>query len=380
MRIALIHDCIVHVGGGERFLQHLHSIFPEAPIYTLVCDAGVARRMFPDADIRCSFAQHLPGSARFFRAYFPLYPVAIESLDLSGFDVALSSSFAFAKGVLTPPSTCHICYCHTPLRYLWSEYHFHQATVFRSHWRRIAADPVFSYLRMWDRLSADRVDYFVANSKTTAARISKHYRRDCCIIYSPVEVKSIRLSAASGDYFLLVSRLVPYKRVDVAVAAFRKLGLPLKIVGAGPCLAELRRQAAANVEFLETVTDSALADLYSRCRAFVFPAVEDFGRVMVEAQAYGKPVIALAAGGALEIVDNGRTGVLFGEQTAEALIEAIKEFDDLSFDPLQIRERALRFDESEFKRNIRLFVDEKLRKQAALHDTPVWTETAAVKS
>ncbi|HEV2500465.1 MAG TPA: glycosyltransferase [Terriglobia bacterium] len=364
MRVALVHDCIVHVGGAERVLQTLHAAYPEAPVYTLVAEPKITRELLPGARIVTSFAQQLPGASRYFRAYFPLYPMAVESFDLSGFDLILSSSFAFAKGILPPAFACHICYCHTPLRYLWSEFQYMRSTVFRQRWKRLLADPLMSHLRMWDRLSADRVEHFIANSKTTAARIAKYYRRDSTIIYPPARVKAISPSKVSGDFYLLVSRLMPYKRVDLAIQAFNQLRLPLKIVGTGPDLAELKRQAKGNIELLGSVSDSTLADYYSRCRAFVFPAIEDFGIVMVEAQAYGKPVIACAGGGASEIVINGETGILFAEQTPEALAEAIRKFEDLTFETERIRAHALQFDESEFRERIRKFVEVKVAEDA----------------
>lgn len=344
-------------------LQSLHTAFPEAPVYTLFCDRRAIREMLPGAVIHTSFAQRLPRVNRWFRAYAPLLPMAAESLDLSRFDVILSSSFAFAKGVIPPPSTCHICYCHTPLRYLWSEFHASRAAPGRG-WTRIAIDPLMSYLRLWDRLSADRVDHFIANSQTTAARIAKYYHRDSTIIHPPARVKGISPSGVSGDFYLLVSRLMPYKRVDLAIQAFNQLGLPLKIVGTGPQLGELRRQAGPHVELLGSVSDAALAELYDRCRAFVFPAIEDFGIVMVEAQAYGKPVIACAGGGASEIVIDGETGVLFDEQTPASLVSAVKKFADLKFDAERIRAHALEFDESKFQQRIREFVEAKVSEGA----------------
>jgi glycosyltransferase involved in cell wall biosynthesis len=362
MRVALIHDCVVHIGGAERVLQNLHAIFPDAPIYTLVCDRKVAHELFPGARVHTSFAQYLPWSERFFRAYFPLYPMAVESFDLRGFDVILSSSFAFAKGVLPPPSAVHICYCYTPLRYLWSEYHFHRATVFRKPWKRALTDPLMSHLRLWDRISADRVDYFVAISSATAVRIAKYYRRESSIIYPPVRVRAISPYKISEDFFLLVSRLMPYKRVDLAVQAFNQLGLPLKIVGSGPEEGELRRQSKPNIQFLGSLGDSELADCYSGCRALVFPAIEDFGIVMVEAQAYGKPVIACSGGGASDIVIDGETGILFPEQNPAALAGAVKDFNQMTFDPDKIRKRAQEFDEAEFRDRILNFVEEKAGK------------------
>lgn len=377
MRVVLIHDCIVHIGGAERVLQSLHAAYPEAPVYTLFCDRKAVREMLPGADIRTSFAQRLPGINRWFRAYAPLLPAAVESFDLSGFDVILSSSFAFAKGVIPPLSACHICYCHTPLRYLWSEYHSLRSTILRQWWKRVLADLVINHLKRWDLASVGRVDYFIANSQTTAARIAKYYRRDSTIIHPPARVKAISPSHISGDYYLLVSRLMPYKRVDLAIQAFNQLGLPLKIVGTGPELAQLRRLAKPNVELLGPVSDTALADLYKRCRAFVFPAIEDFGIVMVEAQAYGKPVIACAGGGALEIVIDGETGVLFDGQTPEALVAAIMKFQDLKFEIDRIRAHALQFDESEFQERIRQFVAAKLSETRRPRPDPSKTAVAA---
>jgi glycosyltransferase involved in cell wall biosynthesis len=358
-RIAIVHDCLVHMGGAERVVQSLHAVFPLAPIYSLVVNEREVERMLPGAEVHYSFAQHLPGAARFFRSYSPVLPLAVESFDLTGYDVVISSSHAFAKGVITPVSSCHISYCHSPLRYLWSEYHFHRKMLFRQPWKRIFVDPVLHYLRMWDRLSADRVDHFLANSQTTADRIAKYYRRTSTIIYPPVRVGQIPLAGSPGNYFLLVSRLVSYKRVEIAVRAFNELGLPLKIVGTGPELADLRRQSRLNVEFLGSVSDSTLQECYAGCRALVYPGIEDFGIVMVEAQAHGKPVIACSFGGASEILLDGSTGVLFDEQTPDALMQAIKRLDSIDFDPVRIRNHALEFDESRFKERMLQFILEK---------------------
>jgi glycosyltransferase involved in cell wall biosynthesis len=335
--------------------------------------------MLPHTEVHYSFAHHLPGAARFFRAYFPLYPMAVESLDFTGFDVVISSSFAFSKGILAPLSTCHISYCYTPLRYLWSEYHYHRETLFRQPWKRVFFDPLLHYLRMWDRLSADRVDHFVAISQTTADRIAKYYRRTSCIIHPPVRVRQIPLAGSSGDYFLLVSRLVSYKRADLAVQAFNELGLPLKIVGTGPELANLRRQSRPNVEFLGSVSDSTLEECYAGCRAFVYPGIEDFGIVMVEAQAHGKPVIACSGGGASEIVIDGSTGVLFDDQSPHALIQAIRRLDSMDPDSARIRNHALQFDESWFKERMLRFVMEKWEEHRAKHRAAGQKETVKIR-
>jgi glycosyltransferase involved in cell wall biosynthesis len=341
-------------------------MFPEAPIYTLVYDESVVREAFPTARIHASFVQHFPGSSRYFRAYAPLYPSAVESFDLTDFDVVLSSSFSFVKGVIVPPSAFHICYCHSPLRYLWSEYHFHRNTTFRQPWRRVLVDPFLTGLRLWDRIAADRVDQFVANSHSVADRIAKYYRRRSVIVYPPVPVAKVQVAASIGGYYLLVSRLMAYKRVDLAIEAFNQLGLPLKIVGTGPMLRELRRMGKPNIEFLGSITDKELSDCYAGCRALVFPGYEDFGIVMVEAQAYGKPVIAYGAGGAREIVVDGRTGVLFENQTAKSLEEGVERLDRLSLVSEEIRNNALRFDTSNFQRSMRRIVETEHRKQHAM--------------
>jgi glycosyltransferase involved in cell wall biosynthesis len=357
MRLALLHDCIVHVGGAERVLQTLHSMFPDAPIYTLVFDKSVARELLPGAEVRPSFVQKLPGAKRYFRGYAPLYPTAVEGFDLSDFDVVLSSSYSFVKGVIVPANTLHICYCYSPLRYLWSGYHFHRKAMFRGLWKRVLVDPFLTGLRLWDRMAADRVDQFVAISKGVAERIAKYYRRRSVVIYPPVPVRRIRFVGPSGSYYLLVSRLMRYKRVDLAIEALNRLGLPLKIVGTGPLLGELRRISKPNIEFMGGISEKELEECYSGCRGLVFPACEDFGIVMVEAQAYGKPVIAYDGGGASEIVADGRTGVLFKEQSQDAIIEALKRLERINLDPEEMRDNALRFDEANFRHAMKTLVE-----------------------
>jgi len=347
-------------------------MFPGAPVYTLVYDERVVREAFPAIRIHASFVQHFPGSSRHFRAYAPLYPSAVESFDLTDFDVVLSSSFSFVKGVIVPPDTFHICYCHSPLRYLWSEYHFYRDTTFRQPWKRILVDPFLTGLRLWDRIAADRVDSFVANSKSVADRIAKYYRRRSVIVHPPVPVAKIQIAGSTGSYYLLVSRLMAYKRIDLAIEAFNRLGLPLKIVGTGPMLRELRRMSKPNVEFLGSITDEGLSDCYAGCRALVFPGYEDFGIVMVEAQAYGKPVIAYGAGGASEIVVDGRTGVLFEKQTAQSLEDAVARLDRLPLVSEEIRNNALRFDTSKFQQSMRHIVESGFEKRRGR--TNAWSE------
>ncbi|MBC7253845.1 MAG: glycosyltransferase [Actinobacteria bacterium] len=351
MRTALVHDWLTNLAGSERVLLTLHEIFPEAPIYTSV----FVPEEFPtlrNADVRTSFLQKVPGARKKHQAFPWLRTVAFESFDLSGYDVVISSSHAEAKGVITRPETLHICYCYTPIRYYWSGYHHYLANP-----RFGALNPLVravlpymaNYLRLWDRCAADRVDLFVAISEHVARRIRKYYGKEAEIIHPPVDTSWLRPSERVEDYFLVVGRLIPYKRADLAVEAFNRLGLPLKIAGTGSEMDSLRRMARPNVEFLGRVSDAELAELYSHCLALVFPQEEDFGIVPLEAMAAGRPVIAYRAGGALETVMEGETGLFFDRQDPESLAEAVRNFDPGDFDPRSIRRHAQRFDVSVFK-------------------------------
>lgn len=358
MRTALVHDWLTNLAGSERVLLTLHEIFPDAPIYTSV----FVPEEFPTlrrADVRTSFLQKVPGARTKHQAFPWLRTVAFESFDLSEYDVVISSSHAEAKGVITHPETLHICYCYTPIRYYWSGYHHYQANP-----RFGALNPLVrfilpymtNYLRVWDRCAADRVDLFVAISEHVARRIRKYYRREAEVIHPPVDTSWLRPSERIEDYFLVVGRLIPYKRTDLVVEAFNRLGLPLKIAGTGSELESLRRMARPNVEFLGRVSDAELAELYSHCLALVFPQEEDFGIVPVEAMAAGRPVIAYRDGGALETVLEGETGIFFDRQEPESLVEAVKRFDPGDFDSRRIRRHAQRFDSSVFKERFSRFV------------------------
>ena len=359
MRVALVHEWLTNVAGSERVLLALHELFPDAPVYTSV----FVPEEFPElagADVRTSFLQKIPGAKRKHQAFPFLRTVAFERFDLSEFDVVISSSHAEAKGVITRPETLHICYCYTPIRYYWSGYHHYLENP-----RFGALNPVVkavmpymtNYLRVWDRCAADRVDLFVAISEHVARRIKKYYRRDSDVIYPPVNTGWLEISPAVDDYFLLVGRMIPYKRADIVVEAFNRLGLPLKIAGTGSEMESLRAMAKPNVEFLGRVSDAELKELYSRCLALVFPQEEDFGIVPLEAMAAGRPVIAYRAGGALETVVEGETGVFFDRQDAQSLMDAVKNFEPGVFSPQKAREHALRFDVSRFKEEIERYVD-----------------------
>ncbi len=357
-RTAIVHDYLVDSGGAERVVLALHEQFPDAPIFTSVHDRNTTFPGINVLDIRTSFLQRLPVRKGNYKFLLPLYPLAFESFDLSEYDIVISSSSSFAKGVITEPDTVHVCYCYTPSRFAW-RYHEYTAQERLGALQRLLISTVVHRLRTWDFAAAQRVDHFVAISGITARRIWKDYRRESTIIAPPVDVDRFEPSADIGDYYLIVSRLAPYKRLDLAVQAFNHLQLPLKIVGAGADAARLRAMANRNVEFLGHLDESRLVQLYAHSRAVIFPGVEDFGIVPLEANAAGRPVIAYAAGGALETVKEGATGVFFREPTAESLAQAVADTDVMAFDAKVMRNHALQYSKQCFKERIASFVQNK---------------------
>lgn len=359
MRLALVHDYLIQDGGAERVLRVLQDIWPQAPTFALLYDRGRAHPDFRARDIRTSFLQTLPLATKCYQWLLPLMPAAVERLDLSDFDVVLSSSSAFAKGVLTKPGTLHVAYCHTPTRYLWND------TVSYVNELRVPRPvrellPLFlPTLRLWDRLSSDRADFMVANSKTVQERIRKYYRRESDLIHPPVDVADYSIAPQTDNYYLAGGRLVSYKRFDLVVAAFNKLGIPLKIFGDGPEEDKLRSLAKPNIEFLGRVSDADKADLYARSIAFIHPQEEDFGITAIEAMAAGRPVIAYPRGGALETVIPGVTGSFFEEQTWENLAHAIIRFAPEVFRPETIRTHATQFGTVAFKEKIKTYIEKR---------------------
>jgi glycosyltransferase involved in cell wall biosynthesis len=347
-------------------------MFPQADIFTLVLDRNALPPSLRSRNFTTSFLQKIPGIRRHYKKLLPLFPLALEQFKLDEYDLVISSESGPAKGVLTGPHTCHICYCHTPMRYVWDMYHRYRAenrmgTVSRSIFSLTA-----HYMRVWDVAAAARVDYFVANSQNVAARILKHYRRRATVINPPVMVSAGYLSPEVGDYYLVVSQLAGYKRVDLAVEACNRLGRALRVVGEGEEYARLRSLAGPTVRFQGNLPDQEVRENYARCRALLFPGEEDFGIVPVEAQSFGRPVIAFGRGGALETVVGGfpansyapesSTGVFFAEQSAESLAEAIRffEFNETRFSPAFIRRHAERFDVPRFKAEMRSFISFKM--------------------
>lgn len=359
MKVALVHDHLAQDGGAERVLQALAGMFPEAPIYTLLYDKKVVDKNYKDRRIEASIIQRLPGGVKHYQWYMPFMPMAAEFFDLRGYDMVISDASAFAKGVITSSNTLHICYCHTPTRYLWDYTHqYINELKYNKYFKKIIS-LVLNYIRMWDKLAADRVDKFIANSKFIARRINKYYRRDSTVIYPPVDVDNFKISPQTGDYYLIGGRLAPYKRVDIVIEAFNRLGLKLKIFGDGVDLPRLKKLSDGNqnIEFLGRIDDKMKAELYSKCLAFINPQEEDFGITAVEAMASGRPVIAYRAGGAAETVIEKETGVFFNEQTVGSIVEAVSHFKTDSFDPEKIRRRAEKFSVERFKKEMGEFIE-----------------------
>jgi len=364
MKVALIHDHLAQDGGAEKVLQVLADLFPQAPIYTLLCEEKNVLKYFKGRKIETSIIQRLPGGVRHYQWYMPLMPMAVEFFDLRKFDLVISDASAFAKGVITSPDTLHICYCHTPTRYVWDYTHQYINELKYNRYFKKIISLILNYIRLWDKAAADRVDLFIANSRVVQQRIKKYYRRESVVINPPVEIDKFYISQNLGDYFLIGGRLAPYKRVDLAVEVFKELGLKLKVFGDGVDLPRLKKISASsnNIEFLGRVDDKTKAELYSKCLAFLNPQEEDFGITAIEAMASGRPVIAYKKGGAAETVIDNVTGKFFVKQTKEALAEAVKDFNSHKFDPKAIRQHAEKFSVERFKNEIKQFIKEEYDK------------------
>jgi len=356
MKIALVHHWLVAERGGERVFEALAGLFDSADIFTLVYDPAKIPPALQHRPIHTSLLQHLPRSAAWRRYYLPLFPAATERLNLKGYDLIISSDAATVKGVRTDVGATHVCYCHTPMRYVWNGCDAYRSAVHPIE--RWALSAVRRRLREWDYEAAQRVTHFVANSKNVQNRIQRYYKRDSILIYPPVDTDRFTIppGRTQNDFYLLVSQLVPYKRADIVVEAFNECGKPLIIIGDGPERAKLERRARSNIRFAGRRPQAFVVNAMQECKAFVFAGEEDFGIVMVEAQSCGKPVVALGRGGAVEIVEPGVTGVLFCEESAESLLDGIEQLEHAQFDPEQIRTSVLRFGRNRFLREFSEFI------------------------
>lgn len=359
MRIALVHDYLSQDGGAERVLKAFHEIWPEAPIFVLFYDKKKMSE-FGGADIKESFISRLPFGRKKYQWYLPWMPLATERHNLHNFDVVLSSTSAFAKGVLTRPDTLHISYCHTPTRYLWTDTHEYIEDLKYNRLVKAFLPRLIHHLRLWDKASVDRVDHFIANSGTVRNRIQKYYRRDSDIIYPPVDTHKFFINKEVGDYFLSGGRLVPYKRFDLLIQVFNRLKkLKLKIFGEGPELDNLRRMSKGNIEFIGKVAEEDKAKLMAGARAFIHPQVEDLGITPIESMAAGRPVIAYPVGGVTETIIPGETGVFFSEQNWHSLLDAVLRFNHENWDSAKIREHALKYNTEHFKDKVKRYVSDR---------------------
>ncbi len=359
MNVALVHDWLNQIGGAEDVLENLMALYPQRPLYTSLYWREKMPTHWQQWDIRTSFIDRLPGARRKQQLYFPLYPFAFEQFDLRGYDLVISNKSGFCHGVITGPETLHICYCLTPTRYVW-RYHQYAEQEKLGRLTRLLLPPFLTFLRQWDRLAADRVDYFIAISQEVRRRIAKVYRRESVIIYPPVDTQRFAPASRLDDYYLFVGRLVPYRRIDLLIEAFNKMGRRLLIAGSGRDRERLEALAGPTIEFLGYVPNADLPDLLARAQAFMFPGEEDFGIAPIQAMAAGRPVIAYAAGGVLDTIIPGVTGALFYEQSVQAIVAAVERFDASSVKPSIIREHAAQFDTAVFRRKLQAFINEKM--------------------
>lgn len=360
-KIALVTDWMTSFGGENKVLFALHQMYPEAPIYTTMYNPKELP-MYKKAIVYTSFLDRFPFNIfpkKKAQMFLPLMPIAFESFDFSNYDIIISSSHACSKGIITGVDTLHISYCHAPMRYAWEGCHQYIEENAPLKWLggKAISYKIMHKMRMWDRLAADRVDMFIANSHFIKRQIGKFYQRDAEVIYPPIETGKFEIDPHKEKYFLAGGRLIPNKKFELIIDAFNQLGLPLKIFGKGPLLESLAKKAKPNIEFLGFVNDNEVTKLFSKARAFIAPQLEDFGIVTIESLASGTPVIGLGRGGTKELVINGVTGILMEEQTTENLIQKVKIFETMHFDSQKIRQSALSYDIGTFKRNMTKYID-----------------------
>lgn len=359
-KTAIVHDWVCNYGGADRVLEHLLQIMPESPVYIGCYMENQLSPILKKADLRPSFLQKLQSQKKDnHQKFLPFMPLAFEEFDLNEYDIVVSDSSCCAKGVITNPNTLNICYCHTPMRYAYEFYYEYIENM--NPLKKKLVKYFMNYLRIWDVVSANRVDYFVANSKNVANRIRKHYAREATVIYPPVDVSYFFPHDEDENYYLCVSRIIKHKRIDLVVDAFNALGLELYVIGEGTELKNLKKVAKGNVHLLGRQPDSVVKKYYSKCKAFIFPTEEDFGITPVEAQASGRPVIAYSKGGALETVIDGVTGIFFDEQSVESLIKAIHRFEKMKIEKENCKQNAEKFSNERYDIEMKQFIEEKWR-------------------
>ena len=380
MKTAIVHYWLVGMRGGERVLEALCELYPDADIYTHVYVPGAVSEAISSHKVTTTFVGRLPFASTLYKKYLPLMPLALEELDLSGYDLVISSESGPAKGVIAHPEAVHVCYCHSPMRYIWSLYHRYRSEAGPA--TRMLMPALAHYLRSWDQLSAARVDSFVANSQNVARRIERCYDREAAIVYPPVDTDYFRLdpNTAREDFYLAVGELVRYKRPDLAIEACKRLGKKLVVIGGGEMLAELRRLAGPTVEILGPQPIDVLRSHYARAKALIFPGEEDFGIVPVEAMGSGCPVIAFSKGGVRETVLDRLTGTFFAEQTVDDLTAAIGRFETMHFDEERIVERALCFGKARFKAEMTKAVQDAVERKRRSQREPVRMELSEKRS
>lgn len=358
LRVAIIHYWLVSMRGGERVLERMLDLYPQADIFTHVYDPAAMSQKIRSRNVKTTFIQNLPGAKKHYQKYLPLMPMALEGLDLRGYDLVISSESGPAKGVISSPEAAHVCYCHSPMRYLWDHYHDYRSQA--GGVARAAMPLMFHYMRGWDTSSANRVDAFVANSNFIRKRIAKSWGRDAVVVHPPVETDLFKPVAEVSDRYLWVGQMTPYKRADLVADAFTKLGLPLLMVGTGELAKDIAKRSGPNIEIIERLPFDELRKAYASCRALIFPPEEDFGIIPVEANASGRPVIAYGRGGALETIIDGETGLFFHEQTPDALAAAVEACEKWlsGFDPAVAIENAQRFSPQHFDRKFQGVIDQ----------------------
>ena len=365
INVALVHDYLVQDGGAERVLACFQEMFPEAPTYVIIHNRQRPHPVTHEENVHASFINRLPGAKRLYQLYTPFMPMAIEHLDLSAFDLVISSSSSFGKGLIVPPETLHICYCHTPTRFLWHDRFSYIHDHIRPRTLARLAYPLLHKMRLWDMVAAQRPDHLITNSRKSQERIRRYYQREAAVLHPPVETERIPVSQQTGSYWLAGGRLVAYKRFDLLLEAFKTIDAPLKIFGNGPEASRLKKMAPSNVELLGHIDDATKFDLYAGCKGFLHPQLEDFGITAVEAMAAGKPVIAYGKGGGAETVIDGVTGIHLQTQTPEEIRQVIQNFDAHAFNPQHIRTQAERFSKDRFIQEFRQVIDTALHAHAS---------------